>query len=832
MMTITKKPLIYLLFALSGFSALVYEILWTRYLSLTFGTTIVAASLVAATFMAGLALGSYLLGRYADQQTNLLRVYTYLELVIALTALLFPPTLQLVERVYVAILHAFPQYPEAAHLLHFLFAAILLLPPAICMGGTFPLICRFFAREKCGGHIGRLYALNTLGATVGAFSCGYLLIPSLGVSGTGYLAIGINLWIAAASYYLSRKIGHTQQMDVSAALRSGQMLLSKRHSSVLFAIACVGLFSLAYEILWTRLFLLFLGNTTYAFSMILSVFLVALAAGGALYARVVKPELNEKQFFVTLTSLMAVSVLASLPFYEKLPELFLRAHQVADDRWWLLTLLSYGIVLLVLALPVVLSGALLPAAIAIIDPGKVRTGEGVGIVVLANTFGAVIGALSAGFLLIPQLGIQDSFRLLAVGNLCLSFYLYLRFRPSGTLRYICPPILFCGLLISAFPMTWRPELMNSGVYIYAQKYLQMGGLEKVLSHERVLTVIEGQDTTVAVSESLDGLHRFFTVNGKTDGGTGGDMSTQVLVGQLPLLLHRAPEDVLVIGLGTGITLTGMADHSVKKIDCVEISTEVVRAYDYFTGVTNDPLKDPKVELLIEDGRNHLLTTARKYDVIVSEPSNPWQSGNSNFFTDDFYKIARQHLKTNGIFCQWIGLYDITSENLRVLANTYLRNFPRVMTFVSGSDLILVGAEHDLAFNVEELKRRMQIPGVRSVLAGINIHSFGQLIANHYLFAEGPLADLAKDAGINSDDHPVLEYSARYNIGGVTLGGFQKANLELIDDLNKNIFLPLVNLGTSPFQVAHNLRDIGNGYASVGRASAAKSFLIKAESLEN
>lgn len=827
-----NKPLLYLLFALSGFSALVYEILWTRYLSLTFGTTIVAASVVAATFMAGLAIGSYLLGRYADQQSNLLRVYAFLEIGIALTALLFPPTLQIVETIYIGILQAFPHYPGITHLLHFAFAALLLLPPTICMGGTFPLMCRFFARKKSGGQIGRLYALNTFGATAGAFLGGYLLIPSLGISATGYLAIAINLGIAAVSFVLSLKIGHADPLDVSRARRPEQSLLWTKHRSVLVAIGCIGLFSLAYEILWTRLFLLFLGNTTYAFSLILSAFLVGLAAGGALYARIVKPELKEKEFFVTLTTLMALTVLVTLPFYDQLARLFLAAHQLADERWWLLSLLSYLIVLAVLAVPAILSGALLPAAVAIIDPGRVRTGEGVGLVVLANTFGAVLGALLAGFLLIPLLGVQNSFRFLALANLALASYLFLRFRPTGRVRFLCPALLGCGLLLAILPGTWRPELMNSGVYVYAQKYLQMGGLDKILAQEKILKVIEGRETTVAIHESLDGQSRFFTVNGKTDGGTGMDMATQILVGQLPLLLHPAPAEVLVIGLGTGISLHGLADHPVKKIDCVEISPEVVKAYDYFKDVTDDPLQDPKVELLIDDGRNHLLTTAKQYDVIVSEPSNPWQSGNANLFTDDFYKIAAAHLKPDGHFCQWIGLYDITPENLRTLARTFLRTFPRAMVFSAGSDLVIVGAQQELIFDYEALSRRMQVPGIKNALGDIGIHSPGELIAAHYLYSEEPFARLAGNARINSDDQPILEYSARYNLGAKTLGEFQKANTQLVYQYHDKVFLPLLNLGATPLQVAQTLRDLGHGYAKIGKPEAARNFLRKAESLEN
>ncbi|PLX78085.1 MAG: hypothetical protein C0616_15420, partial [Desulfuromonas sp.] len=625
----SDKRLVYLVFSLSGACALVYEILWTKYLSLTFGNTIFAVSLVAATFMGGLALGSFLLGRYVDRRANLLKIYALLEVALGLTALSFPYALKVVEHLYIFWVNQLPNLPWLVGSINIIFCGILILPPTVCMGGTFPLMCRFFARSKSGGQIGRLYALNTLGATVGAFAAGYILLPSIGLSRTGYLAVTGNLLVAVVAFLLAKRYGAVDAEGVNNTGTPAEPATRLRFRPILIAIGLVGFFSLAYEILWTRVLLLFLGNTSYAFSMMLSAYLVGIALGGALFARLVHPGMNEKKIFLILAGLMSLAILASAPFYDQLAYLFQNAHEASGERWWHLSMLSFLIVFFVIGLPTVLSGALLPAAVSILDPGKNRTGEGVGLVVLHNTLGAVLGSLVAGFLMVPWVGLLNSFRLLAILNLVLVLVLAFHYRQKVFPSRVLPALFGIGLLLVFIPINWNDHLINSGVYCYAPKYSSMGGIDKVLERERILDVIEGAESTVAVHESLDETFRFFTVNGKTDGGTGTDMATQVLIGHLPLLLHPDPQDVLVIGLGTGITLNGMTDHPTESITCVEISPEVVEAESYFRQANGEALQDPKVNLVVKDGRNLLLTNPQQYDVIVSEPSNPWQTGNSN-----------------------------------------------------------------------------------------------------------------------------------------------------------------------------------------------------------
>jgi len=821
------RILIYTIFTLSGFTSLIYEILWAKQLSLVFGTSIIAVSIVAATFMGGLALGSILLGRYIDRHSEHLRTYALLELGIALCALSFPLGLDLIRSSYVDFSRIFPSAPLYAHTLQFMQTAVLLIFPAALMGGTFPALCRQFARRKCGGQIGRLYALNTVGATLGAFGSGYLLIPNLGLSGTNQLAIALNLVIVGAAWCLGGRLRNSSGQEVA---QSRLTIETPRQRLVLAAVALTGFFSLAYEILWTRVLLLFLGNTSYAFALILSCFLVGLALGGGLYARLARPEMDEEKLYVLLTLLMGGAILLTTPFYDRLAYLFQAIHQVSDERWWLLSLLSWLAVLVILAVPAICSGALLPASVSLLDPGRCHTGSGVGLVVSHNTLGAVLGSLLAGFVMIPALGLQDSFRLLGFSNLVLAVVLMLTLS-RHPIRVRAAILAAAACIAALLPGNWNPALMNSGIYCYAPKYAAMGGLESVLANETILETIEGRDTTVAIHESLDGRYRFFTVNGKTDGGTGSDTATQILIGHLPMLLHGSPEKTLVIGLGTGITLKGLSGYTAGTIDCVEISPEVIAAERYFSAHNGQALDDPKLMLIVNDGRNHLLAREDLYDVIISEPSNPWQSGNANLFTLEFYHLAARRLQEDGVFSQWIGLYDITTENLRIACNTLRQVFPHVLAFHSGSDLILLASKKQLDFDLGSMRKNLTRPDIRNTLASIGVNRVGDLFARHYLYGSTSLQTFSEGTVLNTDDRPLLEYSAHHNLGSSTLGTFQEANARaLIAAKSPKLYLPLSGFGSNNLEISTNLRALGESYARNGQPDQADFFFNRAHSL--
>ncbi|WP_303720599.1 fused MFS/spermidine synthase [Malonomonas rubra] len=817
------RTVIYFLFGLSGFSALVYEILWTKHLILTFGATMPAVSMVAATFMTGLALGGFLFGRLADRSANLFRLYALLELGIVISAVGFPVALHGVEHTYLPLSQVFPDNPLLINFSRQLFAALLLLPPTVCMGGTLPVVSRLFIGPGFSAPVGRLYALNTVGAVAGCFGAAFWLIPSFGLAETGVIAVAINLSIALAFWWRARRPVAVRDTVVGASLPPASCN-STECRCLLFCVAFLGALGLGYEILWTRVFLLFLGNTTFAFAIILGIYLTGLSLGGALYARWLSRLRNRHRLFQQLMALAGLFILATAPFYDRLAYLFQQAHQQASGDWGTLCLLNVAIVAAVILIPTTLSGALLPAAVGLYSSDLTHAGENVGIVILCNTLGAVVGSVLAGFLLIPWVGLLGSFRLLALLNLLLAFAYLLRFKkqlqPVGKLV----PSLVLGLLLALVPLNWNPLLMNTAVYYYAPMIAKVGGLDAYIEDTSLVDVEEGIETTVAVKEYQKRI-RFFSVNGKTDGSTGRDMSTQVLVGQLPMLLKNSPKNALVIGLGTGATLNEVVSHPKTQIDCIEISPEVVRVAPFFSTVNGHAWENPRTHLVIQDARQWLLTRNKRYDVIISEPSNPWQTGNANLFTSDFYQIAVKRLTPGGVFCQWLPLYDLSLEQLRIAIRTFIQAFPETTAFINGTDFILLGSRVPQAFNLKKLNAAMANPRIAARLARFEFGSAGSLLASAYFSGTSVLQSFSAGAALNSDNHPWLEYSPQM--------GYSTFNTNFAQLINARRrqgpqLPPLTHLGDTPEETRRALKSLALDFFRVELPDEANILLRQAK----
>ncbi len=820
----SQKTILYLLFALSGFCALVYEILWARYLSLTFGTSIVAVSLVTATFMCGLALGSYFVGRYCERWRNLLLLYGLLEVGIAVSALAFPLLLSLVRNLYIWAVGVLPEASALTWPLYLFCASIILLVPAICMGGTLPVMCRLFRNDQSGGRVGVLYGLNTLGATLGTLACGFVLIPSFGMLMTGLFAVAGNLLVAVVSIILGKN-GLAEE-PVSRPLAASEQVQFKDHSLLFVCIGFVGFFSLGYEILWTRVFLLLLGNTTYAFSMMLGAYLIGIALGGGLYGILVKAETDNRKLLTRLVLGLGLSILLTAPFYDRLSYVFQIAYESSNEIWSLYVVLSFGIVFIIMAVPTILSGAALPAVVNIVSSGQENLGRRVGMVVFCNTLGAVIGSLLAGLLLIPHLGILNSFQLIAFINLMLASVLWYRNRTRGVIDRLLPVLIAFGVVAVVLPLKWNGKLLTAGVYYYAPQYVMSEGLHVHDDGVELVDLWEGIDTTVSVHDAPDGTTRFFRVNGKSDGGSGRqDMVSEILAGHLPMLLHDAPQDVMVVGLGTGITLRGLTDYAVSGLECVEISPGVVAAEKYFRKFNRDALSDPRVKLTVADARNRLLVSNKAYDVIVSVPSNPWQTGNSNLFTDNFYRLVLSRLKQGGAFCQWLDLYDMTTGNLRSAVKTFLHTFPHAVAFKAGSDLILVGGPEALVYDYGKMSERMTHPGIADALQVAGVESVGDLFGKYYLFATEPLKSFSESGVLVTDDKSPLEFGAKFNFGMDAFLNKEKRNMQALLEAKGGIFLPIKNLGKNASQTRNSLKDLIDGFKNAGR-KAESDFLVQ------
>lgn len=737
------EPTLLLAAGISGFSALCYEIIWFRLLSNLCGSTALAAGTTSAFFLLGLALGAWWLGGAADRRTRPLNFYGLLELVLAAWGLALPPLLGALER-----LAAGSGTDSPVPLL--LAGGLALLPPTIAMGGTLPVLCRFLTREAPSRTFARVYAVNTFGAAAGTLLSGFFLIPAIGHAGAAGVAIGGNLLSAALAWKVQRQAGPGEP----AAVGSEEPAAGEKPAPILLAaIALCGGAALMAEILWIRLFPLYVGNTTHAFALVLSVFLLSLAGGGYLYGRYLSAGRQRETAPKFLLLAMAAGLLPTLFFFDLMVYPFYRTALVADGGWTHAMLLRFLLVAALVAPTALASGALFPALVGLSMTSAKRVGSRIGLQLSANTFGAVAGSLAA-LLLIPLSGTQGAFRvalaiLAAAGCLLLA-------RRGATRRFVAmglAAVLMAGLL--ARP--WNAQLMNTGVYIYAPLLKEEGGVAADLRRRRMLFVNEGRDATVAVFE--DAASRHFTINGKVDGGTG-DLPTQVLLGQIPMLLHPRPERVLVIGLGTGITLNETLRYPGTAADCVEIAPGVVAASRYFERENGRVLDRTEARLLIGDARRHLLTTKEGYDVMISEPSNPWQAGNSTLFTYDFYLRARRSLNPGGLFCQWLPIYDLPPDLLRSAIRTFLAAFPATAAFmVHGNDLVLVGApEGDrIPLDLATMRHRWQAPGVAAAFGAIGVADPFDLVLRYFVGDSRLLDRVGGDAPLNREDHNRLEF---------------------------------------------------------------------------
>lgn len=755
--------LICLCFFVSGATGLVYQVLWLRMLGLLFGHGIHAVTTVLAAFMGGLALGSFVFARRASRVRDPLRAYGWLEVGVGLYCLLLPLLFGAVARGYLA-LQSWLQLPhEAFSLVQFLFVAAILVIPTALMGGTLPVLSHALSRQPMplGRTVGTVYAINTLGAMSGVLLAGYVLLPALGNRYTLLLAAGANLLvgIAAIAYSRAAGIGADDEAPGSAC----DVLGDGAHRSVqawviAAALGVSGAVSMVYEVGWTRALALTIGSSTYAFSAMLVSVLAGIALGSGIYSRVRGALARRPAEFAVLQLGIAVAVAAAVLVYDRIPDVVLMALRWSGGAPLLVTFVQIGISAAVLLPGTLLIGATFPCALAL--AGRMsRAGRDVGDLYGVNTLGAIAGAAIAGFALVPGLGIQRAIQVGIAANLVLAAGLLVVDRGgTGARRLVfAAGVLAAGwAAVSAIPR-WDPLVMTSGPSIYGLSARRGDAADLVRGHQ-LLFYRDGSNGTVSVSRS--GPNVFLRVNGKVDASTTVDMSTQLMLGHLPMLLHRDPREVLVIGLGSGTTTAAVTRHEAARIDVVEIERAVVAAAPFFADVLHGALDDPRVHIVVADGRNFLQTAPRRYDVIISEPSNPWIGGIASLYSVEFFRLAREKLRPGGLMVQWVETYGLSSSDLRTVINTFRSAFPAATIWsTQRSDLLIVGQVDLEPIDLPTLERRVtDRPGVRADLQRLGLSSWSGVLGYFLLDAED--ARRASEAGeLNTDERLVLEFSA-------------------------------------------------------------------------
>jgi spermidine synthase len=749
------------LFFSSGAVGLIYEVVWSRMFTLVFGSTVFAVTTVLTAFMAGMALGSYYLGRYADKHKNPLKIYAYLEIGIGIYAVILPFILSGTDFIYVFLHHALNANFYLFSIVRFILCFIVLVIPTTLMGGTLPVMSKALTNRanRIGWTVGTLYSINTFGAVIGCFLAGFVLVHAMGVLFTTYLAAGINIIIALIILLVFNRRnflteeGKFESKEKEDTKNEAQILPKNSGRIALIVFGISGFCALAYEVLWTRVLVLFLGSTGYAFATMLSAFLCGIAIGSILMARFAD---KRKDLLTTLgivQIVIALSAILLIPVYGKLYDV----GMTFTGAGWLNFFLSrYALSFLVMLVPTIFMGATFPLVTRIYANNLSQLGKSIGNVYSVNTLGSIFGSFFAGFVFIPLIGIQRSVLLMSFLNvaggiialvLCLKYW-----RSKNNKRAVNSHIVYIAvavlvIIVASFVIDTGQPLTK-----YTAVFKGPGESNKLLFYK------EGIDTSVTVVEDTEGIRRVFVDTNQAAEDSRWDMPSHNIIGHIPILLHPNPKEALVIGFGMGVTSWAISRHGVN-VDAVEISPGIKEANQFFTKINHNVLSDPLVKLTIDDGRNYTLTTNKKYDMISTGIIHPLVSSNSaSFYTKNFYELCKKRLNDNGIMSQWVPLHRLPEEQFKTIVRTFKASFPHTtMWFKYTPDfVILIGTPNELRIDFQDFKRRMEKPAVKADLELVNMSDPFALLDSFWM--DERTIDVYVGSGpIHTDNRPLLEF---------------------------------------------------------------------------
>jgi spermidine synthase len=665
-------------------------------------------------------------------------------------------------------------------------AAIVLFLPTFFMGGTFPILVQGLTRHSAqlGKRISQLYWVNTLGAVAGAMASGFVLLPVLGLRLTIVCAAALNVVAAIVALRLAKALDDETLAPPRSTPEKSAPGESQQSSPllILIALGVTGATSFGYEVAWTRLLATSISTSTYAFSLMLATFLAGIVIGSAIFQRFSAggKKISLSMFGCVQTGIGAAAV-ASLFFFQWIPEVIPPILRITHETFAGLVLAQIVASILVMLPMAILFGFSFPLALVLLR-GDDNRNEGRAAIVgkgyAANTLGAIVGALLTGFLLIPWLG---SFRVIAViagANLILALVLELHTKPHWKAALFANGAVF----VAAVAMIWssalqQRALLTMSAALYGNSYHGHLTLAEIAATTDVVYVEEGLNASVAVLRSDDyvGLR----INGKVDASSG-DARTQLLLGHLGAAFHPAPKRVLIIGFGSGMTAAAVARYpEVERIDCVEIEPAVIHAAPYFEKLNNRVLEDTRLNLIFDDARSFLLTSRENYDLIISEPSNPWIAGIATLFTDEFYAAVRQRLAPDGMFVQWVQSYSLAPADLKMIVTTLAPHFPEVTLWhAEGPDLLLLGRTEPTPLRFDHLRAAWKNAGLRKDFEVMDVHQPEGIVAYHLLDDAG-VRKLAEGSAKNTDDRTLLEYHAPQTL---LAHGLSEANHELISAL--------------------------------------------------
>ncbi|HUL92307.1 MAG TPA: fused MFS/spermidine synthase [Burkholderiales bacterium] len=758
------RSVFFLLFTVSGFAGLIYESIWSHYLKLFLGHAAYAQTLVLALFMGGMAAGSWLCSRGSLNWKNLLRGYALAEALIGVAALLFHQTfVAATDSAYANILPALGGETSAA-LFKWTLAGLLILPQSVLLGMTFPLMSAGLIRRypaAPGESLAMLYFTNSFGAAIGVLASGFVLIEALGLPGTVQAAGAMNLALAAAVWALA---GGEEPAPAAPAAARGD-LRGEPSTRLLLAVALLtGAASFAFEIGWIRMLSLVLGSSTHSFELMLSAFILGIACGGYWVRRRIDAIADPGRFLGTVLTVMGLLALATLPLYGQmfgLMQVVIQALARTDAGYALFLLSSHGIALAVMFPATFCAGMTLP----LITYTLLRGGQGekaIGAVYSANTLGSILGVFFAAHVGMPLLGLKGLIACGAALDAGLGLALLWRAGGAQRLRLGAAALSLACFAAVLAGVQLDPYKMASGVFRHGDLYTTREAT--MLMHR------DGKTTTVSLMDF--GTDRSLRTNGKSDGAVNMDPNgprvsdevTMTLTAAIPLAYRPDAAAAAVIGIGTGLTThTLLGSSALRSVETIEIEPAMAEASRLFAPRNAGAFADPRSHIVFDDAKSFFSTYNRKYDIVISEPSNPWVSGVSSLFTSEFYRLVRRHLNEDGVLVQWFQMYEIDASLIASVLRALGENFPDYAVYAStGSDLLIVAGEtRTLARPLTDLLATL--PGVARELRRVQVNSIGDIEARR-IGGKSALAPMFLSYGVpaNSDYAPYLDlHAAKY-----------------------------------------------------------------------
>lgn len=763
----STRHFLLILFVLSGFAGLIYQSIWSHYLGLFLGHAAYAQALVLAIFMGGMAIGATWAAHSSSKKNNLIRLYAIVETIIGVFALSFHFFFQFTLDASHTWLIPSLDTPWAINISRWFVASMLILPQTILLGMTFPLMSGGMIRQfpgNDGNLIGGLYFANSIGAAVGALAAVFLFLPSFGLPGTMNFAGGINFLVAALAWFLSSgleeknqpKMEHIETPDKT--IKNNPLL-----RLVLFGTAFSGAASFIYEIVWIRMLSMAVGSTMHAFELMLASFIAGIALGG-LWIRKHADQTKEPLRLVGWMQIfMGIAALASLAVYANAFSWvgwLIGALSKTDGGYAIYNFGTASIAILIMLPAAFFAGTTLPLfTIALL---RNHHGEGaIGRVYAWNTFGAIAGVFLAIHFLIPALGLKFALCIAALIDLLIGLFLL---RAHGDdkktiVRFALAASISAIALIVAVRIPYDPMKLASGVFRYGDSTIDA-------TTQKVVYYRDGKTSSISVVAGIDGSANIST-NGKPDAGImmkdnsppTSDESTMVMLAAVPLTMLDKPANIGVIGFGSGMTThTLLGDPRVKHVDTIEIEPAMVEGARLFGARVERAYTDPRSHIVIDDAKAFFSSSAKKYDLIISEPSNPWISGVGSLFSKEFYKFIPKQLNEGGIFAQWVQLYEIDEQLVGSILNAMAPHFDDYAAWLSNSsDLIIVASPKGKLPNTELKKLFSETAPLKSELQRIGISTQEHLdfrkIANSKLLRG--MAAMYSSFPANSDYHPIL-----------------------------------------------------------------------------